>query len=86
MFRDVSDVERAQIEVRNNEKLLRTLIDHSVNGIVRFGWVDSPDWRKQHTGDIPLAGGPAIVLADADLDLALEAWNKRRGGAAPGSP
>ena len=36
MFRDVSDVERAQSEVRKNEKLLRTLIDHSVNGIVRF--------------------------------------------------
>jgi len=36
MFRDVSDVELAQNEVRKNEKLLRTLIDHSVNGIVRF--------------------------------------------------
>ncbi|MDH3620546.1 MAG: diguanylate cyclase [Gammaproteobacteria bacterium] len=39
MFRDVSDVEKAQIEVRRSEKLLRTLIDHSVNGIVRFSWV-----------------------------------------------
>ncbi len=39
MFRDVSDVERAQMEVRNSEKLLRTLIDHSVNGIVRMRWV-----------------------------------------------
>ena len=29
----------------------------------RLGWVDSPDWRKQHSGRIPLAGGPAIVLA-----------------------
>ena len=38
MFRDVSDVEKAQSEVRKNEKLLRTLIDHSVNGIVRFQW------------------------------------------------
>ncbi len=36
MFRDVSDVEKAQAEVRNSEKLLRTLIDHSVNGIVRM--------------------------------------------------
>lgn len=36
MFRDVSDVEKAQMEVRRSEKLLRTLIDHSVNGIVRF--------------------------------------------------
>ncbi|HNP64878.1 MAG TPA: diguanylate cyclase [Woeseiaceae bacterium] len=38
MFRDVSDVENAQSEVRKSEKLLRTLIDHSVNGIVRFRW------------------------------------------------
>jgi len=38
MFRDVSDVEKAQAEVRANEKMLRTLIDHSVNGIVRFRW------------------------------------------------
>ena len=39
MFRDVSDVEKAQSDVLKNEKLLRTLIDHSVNGIVQFGWV-----------------------------------------------
>jgi diguanylate cyclase (GGDEF)-like protein len=39
MFRDVSDVERAQIEVRKSEKLLRTLIDHSVNGIIRLRWL-----------------------------------------------
>lgn len=39
MFRDVSDVEKAQMEVRNSEKLLRTLIDHSVNGIARMRWV-----------------------------------------------
>jgi diguanylate cyclase (GGDEF)-like protein len=39
MFRDVSDVEKAQSEVRKSEKLLRTLIDHSVNGIVRLRWV-----------------------------------------------
>ena len=39
MFRDVSDVERAQLEVRRSEKLLRTLIDHSVNGIIRVRWV-----------------------------------------------
>jgi diguanylate cyclase (GGDEF)-like protein len=38
MFRDVSDVEKAQAEVRANERLLRTLIDHSVNGIVRMRW------------------------------------------------
>jgi diguanylate cyclase (GGDEF)-like protein len=39
MFRDVSDVERAQKEVLNSERLLRTLIDHSVNGILRLRWV-----------------------------------------------
>ena len=47
MFRDVSDVEKAQSEVRKSEKLLRTLIDHSVNGVVRFGWVDEEDGRKK---------------------------------------
>ncbi len=43
MFRDVSDVERAQAEVRASERLLRTLIDHSVNGILRLRWVESED-------------------------------------------
>jgi diguanylate cyclase (GGDEF)-like protein len=43
MFRDVSDVERAQSEVRKSEKLLRTLIDHSVNGVVRLRWVQDED-------------------------------------------
>lgn len=45
MFRDVSDVERAQKEVRNSEKLLRTLIDHSVNGILRLHWVKDDSGR-----------------------------------------
>ena len=50
MFRDVSDVERAQAEIRASEKLLRTLIDHSVNGIVRLRWLheDGGDFRKLH--------------------------------------
>lgn len=43
MFRDVSDVEKAQSEVRKSEKLLRTLIDHSVNGVIRFRWVQNED-------------------------------------------
>jgi diguanylate cyclase (GGDEF)-like protein/PAS domain S-box-containing protein len=49
MFRDVSDVEKAQREVQNSEKLLRTLIDHSVNGIVRLRWMidDEPDATKE---------------------------------------
>ena len=48
MFRDVSDVERAQAEVRASEALLRTLIDHSVNGILRLRWVhnDGEDHRE----------------------------------------
>jgi diguanylate cyclase (GGDEF)-like protein len=49
MFRDVSDVEKAQREVLNSEKLLRTLIDHSVNGILRLRWVidDVPGATKE---------------------------------------
>lgn len=39
MFRDVSDVEKAQAEIRANEAMLRTLIDHSVNGIIRLRWL-----------------------------------------------
>jgi len=48
MFRDVSDVERAQAEVRASEKMLRTLIDHSVNGIIRLRWEqeEGDDFRK----------------------------------------
>jgi diguanylate cyclase (GGDEF)-like protein len=46
MFRDVSDVEKAQADVRKSEKLLRTLIDHSVNGIIRFQWVLDDDGNK----------------------------------------
>ena len=49
MFRDVSDVENAQREVQNSEKLLRTLIDHSVNGIIRLRWMigDEPGATKE---------------------------------------
>jgi diguanylate cyclase (GGDEF)-like protein/PAS domain S-box-containing protein len=49
MFRDVSDVERAQREVQNSEKLLRTLIDHSVNGVIRLRWLidDQPGATKE---------------------------------------
>lgn len=46
MFRDVSDVEAAQSEVRQSEKLLRTLVDHSVNGIVRLRWETAIDGSK----------------------------------------
>ncbi len=47
MFRDVSDVENAQSEVRKSEKLLRTLIDHSVNGIIRLRWVRGEEDDKE---------------------------------------
>ncbi len=46
MFRDVTDVERAQIEVRKNEKLLRTIINHSVNGVIRFRWSEHENGGK----------------------------------------
>jgi len=45
MFRDVSDVEKAQREVRSSEKLLRTLVDHSVTGIIRMRWIDEAEKR-----------------------------------------
>jgi diguanylate cyclase (GGDEF)-like protein len=47
MFRDVSDVEKAQREVQNSERLLRTLIDHSVNGVIRLRWI-SADGSHDH--------------------------------------
>jgi len=43
MFRDVSDVEKAQKEVINSEMLLRTLVDHSANGILRLRWKEQAD-------------------------------------------
>jgi len=46
MFRDVSDVEHAEAEVRASEKLLRTLIDHSVNGILRLRWSEEEGSRQ----------------------------------------
>ena len=46
MFRDVSDVEKAQKEIRSNEKLLRTLVDHSVNGIIRMRWIGENDEKS----------------------------------------
>ncbi len=52
MFRDVSDVERAQAEVRASEKLLRTLIDHSVNGIIRMRWTEPDGDEKRELRSI----------------------------------
>jgi diguanylate cyclase (GGDEF)-like protein len=66
MFRDVSDVERAQSEVRKSEKLLRTLIDHSVNGIVRFRWVRSDDGQKVLISIFANAAAGKFLGKDAD--------------------
>ena len=66
MFRDVSDVEKAQIEVRNNEKLLRTLIDHSVNGIVRFSWVEDESGSKQLRSIFANAAAGRFLALEAD--------------------
>jgi diguanylate cyclase (GGDEF)-like protein len=66
MFRDVSDVENAQIEVRKSEKLLRTLIDHSVNGIVRFGWVDEENGQRKLRSIFANAAAGRFLAATAD--------------------
>ena len=66
MFRDVSDVERAQSEVRKNEKLLRTLIDHSVNGVVRFGWVEGQGGEKKLRSIFANAAAARFLAAEAD--------------------
>ncbi|MBT8083475.1 MAG: diguanylate cyclase [Gammaproteobacteria bacterium] len=65
MFRDVSDVQKAQTEVRQNEKLLRTLIDHSVNGIVRFRWVESDNGERQLHSIFANAAAGRFLSADA---------------------
>ncbi len=66
MFRDVSDVERAQCEIRKNEKLLRTLIDHSVNGIVRFSWAKDQDGRKSLRSIFANAAASRFLATDAE--------------------
>lgn len=65
MFRDVSDVEKAQSEVRKNEQLLRTLIDHSVNGIVRFGWVEGEDGGRDLRSIFANAAAARFLAADS---------------------
>ena len=66
MFRDVSDVEKAQMEVRKNEKLLRTLIDHSVNGIVRFGWVENEDGGQELRSVFANAAAGRFLAVETD--------------------
>lgn len=74
MFRDVSDVEKAQSEVRNNEKLLRTLIDHSVNGVVRFRWEDEGDSGKTLRSNFANAAAGRFLETNTDdlTDLSAE--------------
>ena len=66
MFRDVSDVERAQIEVRKSEKLLRTLIDHSVNGIVRFAWTEDGDGNRKLRSVFANSAAGRFLESDVD--------------------
>ena len=66
MFRDVSDVEKAQSEVRNNEKLLRTLIDHSVNGVIRFRWEDEEDGSRTLRSNFANAAAGRFLETNTD--------------------
>lgn len=80
MFRDVSDVERAQTEVRKSEKLLRTLIDHSVNGILRLRWIEDADTGMKTLRCIfanSAAGRFLNISADALVDRDAEFMVKR---------
>jgi len=66
MFRDVSDVEKAQSEVRNSEKLLRTIINHSVNGIIRFRWREREDGDSELTSIFANAAAGRFLNTEAD--------------------
>jgi len=68
MFRDVSDVEKAQKEVSNSEKLLRTLIDHSVNGIIRMRWVESAGLDNDKKLHCIFANAAAGRYLDIDVE------------------
>jgi len=68
MFRDVSDVEKAQREVQNSEKLLRTLIDHSLNGIVRLSWISADGGHDHHELRCIFANAAAGRILDVEPD------------------
>jgi diguanylate cyclase (GGDEF)-like protein len=82
MFRDVSDVVKAQRDVRKSEQLLRTLIDHSADGVVRLHWV-----RDEESGGKELrcifanaaAGRFLATEPDALVDLNAEEVVRRAG-------
>lgn len=65
MFRDVSDWEKAQREIRSSEKLLRTLVDHSVNGIIRMRWTGEGHERSLR---VIFANSAAGRYLDSDPD------------------
>jgi len=66
MFRDVSDVERAQAEVRKSEKLLRTVINHSVNGIIRLRWLRDDSGSKSLMSIFANAAAGKFLDRDSD--------------------
>jgi diguanylate cyclase (GGDEF)-like protein len=68
MFRDVSDVENAQREVQNSEKLLRTLIDHSVNGIIRLSWISDDGSHDNHELRCIFANAAASRILQTEPD------------------
>lgn len=72
MFRDVSDVENAQREVQNSEKLLRTLIDHSVNGIIRFRWVGGTMDQPERELRCIFANSAAGKFLNADAETMID--------------
>lgn len=67
MFRDVSDVEKAQKEIRNSELLLRTLVDHSVNGIIRMRWIEEDDKRSLRCIFANAAAGRYLLTDTEDM-------------------
>ena len=72
MFRDVSDVEKAQREVHNREKLLRTLIDHSENGIIRLSWIGADGDHDARELRCIFANAAAGRILDTDPDEMIE--------------
>lgn len=76
MFRDVSDVENAQREVQNREKLLRTLIDHSDNGIVRLSWISADDSYENRELRCIFANAAAARILQTDQDAMIDCTAK----------
>ena len=66
MFRDVSDVEKAQLEVRNSERLLRTIIDHTANGVIRCRRVESEERDRELRIIFANAAAGRFLGVDAD--------------------